>query len=403
MDIKTAQPRAGEVWSTRSGGQVRIIAVDMQLTQPVIGVGLEDDQSGEWHLNGRYSTVADGAESRLDLVARISEAPDPVEHVAGKYATVISAAVDVISYATIERGQTMFRVPPVHMSDLSKALTAAGVTTKDFPPIHESVRDAKGVRDLIGSLRYVAGLECLSIRNADQVTKAADLLERALDEAPKLAAIRAQVEGGAFFPVEASIEQRCKMAARLLEGTGCWVTNNPANQAHTITIRKAYERAPDISIATAAAFLERYADHNLAMPENIAAMNDAARHLRNYERIIRERDAGEIAARADSDSELSGKITAFTASATATDAPPGVVAAADITSGPHYVLWSNKHECWWRPDRAGYTRILAEAGLYARDEAFSISNAAGRWAGGIPSCVPMRADDAAIWFRGKGE
>ena len=37
-----------------------------------------------------------------------------------------------------------------------------------------------------------------------------------------------------------------------------------------------------------------------------------------------------------------------------------------------YLIWSIEHTAWWRPARAGYTRVLAEAGRYERAEAAKI-------------------------------
>ena len=37
-----------------------------------------------------------------------------------------------------------------------------------------------------------------------------------------------------------------------------------------------------------------------------------------------------------------------------------------------YVIWSHKHDSWWRPDRCGYTRALSEAGRYSAIEAGEI-------------------------------
>jgi hypothetical protein len=37
-----------------------------------------------------------------------------------------------------------------------------------------------------------------------------------------------------------------------------------------------------------------------------------------------------------------------------------------------YLLWSNKHSMWWRPDSRGYTENMEEAGRYARDEAVNL-------------------------------
>jgi hypothetical protein len=34
-----------------------------------------------------------------------------------------------------------------------------------------------------------------------------------------------------------------------------------------------------------------------------------------------------------------------------------------------YLLWSSRHDAWWRPDACGYTTVLKNAGRYTRDEA----------------------------------
>lgn len=38
-----------------------------------------------------------------------------------------------------------------------------------------------------------------------------------------------------------------------------------------------------------------------------------------------------------------------------------------------YLVWSNEHAAWWGKDRCGYTRIIANAGRYSRDEALKIA------------------------------
>jgi hypothetical protein len=38
-----------------------------------------------------------------------------------------------------------------------------------------------------------------------------------------------------------------------------------------------------------------------------------------------------------------------------------------------YLVWSNEHKAWWGKDRCGYTRIIANAGRYDRDEALNIA------------------------------
>ena len=36
-----------------------------------------------------------------------------------------------------------------------------------------------------------------------------------------------------------------------------------------------------------------------------------------------------------------------------------------------YLIWSNVHQAWWRPENAGYTTDITEAGFYTHDEARS--------------------------------
>src|SRR5690242_12121938 len=42
----------------------------------------------------------------------------------------------------------------------------------------------------------------------------------------------------------------------------------------------------------------------------------------------------------------------------------------------HYLIWSNEHGAWWRPNAAGYTIQLEKAGRYSRSEA--LKHCAGR-------------------------
>jgi len=60
-----------------------------------------------------------------------------------------------------------------------------------------------------------------------------------------------------------------------------------------------------------------------------------------------------------------------------------------------YLVWSNEHRAWWRANRCGYTKVLANAGHYSRDEAIAICAHArdGFGAHEIPSEIPIKASD----------
>ncbi len=64
----------------------------------------------------------------------------------------------------------------------------------------------------------------------------------------------------------------------------------------------------------------------------------------------------------------------------------------------NFLIWSNEHEAWWRPNSAGYTTFLERAGRYTKDEALRICRSAGHRAGSrkrhIPSELPVREADA---------
>lgn len=48
-----------------------------------------------------------------------------------------------------------------------------------------------------------------------------------------------------------------------------------------------------------------------------------------------------------------------------------------------YLVWSNQHRCWWRPDSKGYTLHVQSAGRYSRAEAIAIARGARNgWAEG---------------------
>lgn len=43
-----------------------------------------------------------------------------------------------------------------------------------------------------------------------------------------------------------------------------------------------------------------------------------------------------------------------------------------------YLIWSNEHAAWWRPNRLGYTAIISQAGRYSREEAETICERANQ-------------------------
>ena len=41
----------------------------------------------------------------------------------------------------------------------------------------------------------------------------------------------------------------------------------------------------------------------------------------------------------------------------------------DKFADAYWLIWSNKWGCWYRPDSAGYTSDIAQAGIYTREQA----------------------------------
>lgn len=88
-------------------------------------------------------------------------------------------------------------------------------------------------------------------------------------------------------------------------------------------------------------------------------------------------------------------------------ARPAMNAAADLLTTKYatlsalkagrYLIWSNEHRAWWRPNRCGYTIYLEAAGRYPRDEAVAICrDARGGWSPcDPPPEMPIAEQDAA--------
>jgi hypothetical protein len=58
-----------------------------------------------------------------------------------------------------------------------------------------------------------------------------------------------------------------------------------------------------------------------------------------------------------------------------------------------YLVWSNEHTGWWRPDRMGYTQHLSEAGHFTRQAAMSICIGAMLGSREVLNEVPVLLDD----------
>lgn len=68
-----------------------------------------------------------------------------------------------------------------------------------------------------------------------------------------------------------------------------------------------------------------------------------------------------------------------------------------------YLIWSNEHRQWWKPGECGYTRFMAEAGLYTRERAIAICSRAQDGRGLMsmeqPPEIPVRLEDARECLR----
>jgi len=59
-----------------------------------------------------------------------------------------------------------------------------------------------------------------------------------------------------------------------------------------------------------------------------------------------------------------------------------------VIEQPEYLIWSNEHNAYWRPNSAGYAKKVGEAGYYSFAEADSICIQAGIMKNGQPAeCI----------------
>lgn len=58
-----------------------------------------------------------------------------------------------------------------------------------------------------------------------------------------------------------------------------------------------------------------------------------------------------------------------------------------------YLVWSNEHRAWWRPNSAGYTTQLDKAGRYTKNEALKHCSGRDQEPGRPLPELPIREDD----------
>lgn len=58
-----------------------------------------------------------------------------------------------------------------------------------------------------------------------------------------------------------------------------------------------------------------------------------------------------------------------------------------------YLIWSNEHRQWWRPNSMGYTSNISEAGLYSQGAMREIIKGATLDWHQAPNELPVRAID----------
>lgn len=62
-----------------------------------------------------------------------------------------------------------------------------------------------------------------------------------------------------------------------------------------------------------------------------------------------------------------------------------------------WLVWSNYHRAWWGPERAGYTREVAQAGRYTLAEALDCCRMRSRMEDGGPAEVVVPSPEWVSW------
>ena len=58
-----------------------------------------------------------------------------------------------------------------------------------------------------------------------------------------------------------------------------------------------------------------------------------------------------------------------------------------------YLIWSNEHRAWWRPNSRGYTAHLEKAGRYSRNDALALCRTRDQVPGEPMPELPIRESD----------
>jgi hypothetical protein len=70
-------------------------------------------------------------------------------------------------------------------------------------------------------------------------------------------------------------------------------------------------------------------------------------------------------------------------------------------SDQNWLIWSNEHGAWWRPQASGYTRNIGEAGRYTKEFADDVCSEAN-WQPGVINEVAVQAPGVGIEREGGG-